>query len=66
MCWGLLRFLRYVTDPRDWDFYLQAHAAIKGTAKPCHYVVLHDEVFNSVKQNERTDLLIKLTHVSTF
>lgn len=33
-----------VTDPRDFDFYLCAHAAIKGTARPVHYYVLHDEV----------------------
>lgn len=36
---------RAITDPRDWDFYLQAHKAIKGTARPCHYVVIHDEIF---------------------
>jgi eukaryotic translation initiation factor 2C len=28
-----------------WDFYLQAHAAIQGTAKTSHYIVLHDEIF---------------------
>lgn len=36
---------RGVTESRVWDFYLQAHAALKGTARPAHYVVIHDEVF---------------------
>lgn len=53
---------RYVTDSRDWDFYLQAHAALKGTAKPCHYVVLHDEVFESTMVGDRSGALIRLTH----
>jgi eukaryotic translation initiation factor 2C len=35
-----------VTASHTWDFYLQAHHAIKGTARPGHYVVLHDEIFN--------------------
>ena len=26
------------------DFFLQAHAAIQGTAKPSHYVVILDEM----------------------
>ena len=29
------------------DFYLQPHRPLQGTAKPCHYVVLHDEVFTT-------------------
>ncbi|KAJ2906219.1 putative RNA interference and silencing protein [Zalerion maritima] len=38
---------RGITDARQWDFFLQAHAAIQGTARPCHYVVVHDEIFTS-------------------
>lgn len=36
---------RGVTQARYWDFYLTAHCALKGTARPAHYVVLHDEIF---------------------
>jgi eukaryotic translation initiation factor 2C len=32
-----------VTHPRQFDFYLVAHAAGKGTARPTHYHVLLDE-----------------------
>ncbi len=28
---------RGVTEARNWDFFLQAHAAIQGTARPAHY-----------------------------
>lgn len=34
---------RGVTMEKGWDFFLQAHTAIKGTAKPTHYVVILDE-----------------------
>ena len=34
---------RGVTMEKGWDFFLQAHNAIKGTAKPAHYVVLYNE-----------------------
>ncbi|KAJ8123081.1 hypothetical protein ONZ43_g881 [Nemania bipapillata] len=36
---------RGVTQARNWDFFLQSHAAIKGTARPAHYFVLLDEIF---------------------
>lgn len=36
---------RGVTEARSWDFFLQSHAAIKGTARPAHYFVLLDEIF---------------------
>ena len=26
-----------------WDFFLQAHKCLKGTAKPTHYIVLRNE-----------------------
>ncbi|KXX76832.1 Protein argonaute 5 [Madurella mycetomatis] len=38
---------RGVTDPRSWDFFLQSHAAIQGTARPAHYVVVLDEIFRA-------------------
>ena len=34
---------RNVTSPFEWDFYLCAHKAIQGTARPVHYQVIHDE-----------------------
>lgn len=36
---------RGVTEARIWDFFLQAHTALQGTARPAHYVVVHDEIF---------------------
>lgn len=38
---------RGVTEARTWDFFLQAHSALQGTARPCHYVVIHDEIFRA-------------------
>ena len=32
-----------ITHPYEYDFYLCAHSAIKGTARPVHYYVLLDE-----------------------
>jgi eukaryotic translation initiation factor 2C len=37
-----------VTSPFFNDFYLQSHAAIKGTAKPCHYFVLRNDMNMSI------------------
>ena len=34
---------RGVTMETGWDFYLQAHDCIQGTAKPAHYVVLRSD-----------------------
>ncbi|KAH0562950.1 hypothetical protein GP486_002483 [Trichoglossum hirsutum] len=34
---------RGVTYERRWDFFLQAHHGLKGTARPAHYVVVLDE-----------------------
>ena len=34
---------RGITNTRQWDFFLQSHHAIKGTARPAHIVVLLDE-----------------------
>ena len=34
---------RGITMEKGWDFFLQAHDCLKGTAKPAHYVVLRNE-----------------------
>ncbi|KAI1171254.1 ribonuclease H-like domain-containing protein [Nemania sp. FL0916] len=38
---------RGITEARNWDFFLQAHAAVKGTARPAHYFVVLDEIFRT-------------------
>lgn len=43
---------RGVTEAGNWDFYLQAHFALQGTARPCHYYVIHDEVLSKYYSNK--------------
>lgn len=35
---------RGVTSERFWDFFLQAHTGIQGTARPAHYIVVQDRI----------------------
>lgn len=35
---------RGVTSVYDYDFYIQAHKGLKGTARPAHYYVIHDKI----------------------
>ncbi|KAH7312378.1 QDE2-like protein [Stachybotrys elegans] len=53
---------RGITQVRYWDFYLTAHDALQGTARPAHYTVLLDEVFRSRSKTEAANELEKLTH----
>ncbi|KAI0395207.1 ribonuclease H-like domain-containing protein [Xylariaceae sp. FL0594] len=53
-----------VTEYGHWDFYLQSHAAIQGTARPAHYIVLHDEIFRQSNwpKMSATEMLQLTTH----
>jgi eukaryotic translation initiation factor 2C len=42
---------RGITEARNWDFFLQSHTALHGTAWPAHYYVIHNEIFR-----KRTDM----------
>ncbi|KOS18839.1 Protein argonaute-2 [Escovopsis weberi] len=61
---------RGVTEARNWDFFLQAHTALQGTARPAHYYVVLDEIFRQRNAKARTknvaDELQELTQSMCF
>ncbi|KAJ6025043.1 hypothetical protein N7540_005840 [Penicillium herquei] len=38
---------RGISESRSWDFFLQAHSALQGTARPAHYFTVWDEIFSA-------------------
>jgi eukaryotic translation initiation factor 2C len=44
---------REVTHPFHYDFFLNSHVAIQGTARPVHYHVIHDEIAMKVDDLQR-------------
>ncbi|XP_044716282.1 piwi domain-containing protein [Hirsutella rhossiliensis] len=53
---------RGVTQARYWDFFLTAHHALKGTARPAHYTVILDEIFRQKYKSAAANELERLTH----
>jgi eukaryotic translation initiation factor 2C len=56
---------RGVTRPSYWDFYLQAQSPLQGSARPAHYIVVHDEIFTNSQitpGSKPADLVQELTH----
>lgn len=45
---------RGITEARSWDFCIIPHTALKGTAKPTYYFVLHDEIFSTSHRGSKT------------
>lgn len=58
---------RGVTNVRHWDFFLQAHHCLQGSARPAHYFVVLDEIFTKLpkkpgQSGTAADTLEDLTH----
>jgi len=49
-----------ITHPSEFDFYLNSHAGLQGTSRPCHYHVLADE--NGFNSNTLQDFTNKLCY----
>ncbi|KAJ5642280.1 hypothetical protein N7490_006280 [Penicillium lividum] len=56
-----------VSESKHWDFFLQAHSALQGTARPAHYFTVWDVIFSPQHPGGSgargaADLLQDLTH----
>lgn len=52
---------RGVTDHFLWDFFLQAHQGLQGTARPAHYVVIMDQI--GFEQDQLEGFTHKMCHL---
>lgn len=52
-----------IVTPDMFDFFLCSHNGIKGTSKPCHYFILHDE--NNFTMNQISLFCHYLCHIYT-
>ncbi|KAI1415502.1 Piwi-domain-containing protein [Hypoxylon sp. FL1857] len=53
---------RGITDAVNWDFFLQPHTPLRGTARPAHYFVVHDEIFRNKYDKDAANKLETFTH----
>lgn len=57
---------RQVTEARNWDFFLQSHHSLQGTARPAHYFIAFDEIFKGRRVpagfSNNADVIEDLTH----
>lgn len=51
---------RGVTDSYLYDFFLQAHSGLQGTARPAHYTVIYDQI--RLKANQFEQFTFDLCH----
>ena len=57
---------RGLTESRNWDFFLQSHSAIMGTARSAHYYIIMDQIFTKRRVPPHlttvADVIEELTH----
>ena len=58
---------RGVTDDQTWDFFLQSHTPLQGTARPAHYIVLQNQIFSKIADGPKgcsniADVVERITH----
>ena len=56
-----------VTDDQTWDFFLQSHTPLQGTARPAHYIVLLNQIFGKPADGPKdckntADVVERITH----